>query len=82
VQHLNADIKADTKAKKWLPTVDNLRNFLLMPTAEMLSFFDEGDAVRRMPLGCGTWLPLILISQPLPKATHYCSQPVEDKGDE
>ncbi len=23
----------------WLPTVDNLRNYLLTPTAEMLSFF-------------------------------------------
>jgi hypothetical protein len=24
---------------KWLPTVDNLRNFFLRPTTEMLSFF-------------------------------------------
>lgn len=30
----------------WLPTVDNLRNFFLTPTAEMLSFFQQ---VREAP---------------------------------
>jgi hypothetical protein len=31
--------------KKWLPTVDNLRNFLLTTTTEMLSFFQQlGEA--------------------------------------
>jgi len=28
-------------AESWLPTVDNLRNFLLTPTTEMLSFFKQ-----------------------------------------
>ncbi|HEX6716544.1 MAG TPA: hypothetical protein VF088_05505 [Pyrinomonadaceae bacterium] len=27
------------KLKNWLPTVDNLRNFLLTSTTDMLSFF-------------------------------------------
>jgi hypothetical protein len=26
----------------WLPTLDNLRNFLLTSTADMLSFFQQG----------------------------------------
>ena len=27
--------------KSWLPTLNNLRNFLLTPTAEMLSFLQQ-----------------------------------------
>jgi hypothetical protein len=30
----------------WLPTLDNLRNFLLTPTAEMLSFFQKSQEAR------------------------------------
>jgi len=38
---LRYNLKADMRLKKWLPTLDNLRNFLLTPTAEMLNFFQQ-----------------------------------------
>jgi hypothetical protein len=42
----NADIKADMRLKKWLPTVDNLRNLFLTPTPEVLSFFQKSQEAR------------------------------------
>jgi len=32
--------------KSWLPTLDNLRNFLLTPPTEMLSFFQKWQVAR------------------------------------
>jgi hypothetical protein len=38
--------KAAGLLKSCLPTLDNLRNFLLTPTAEMLSFFGQAEETR------------------------------------
>jgi hypothetical protein len=37
---VNADTKADMRLKKWLPTVEILRNFFLQRT-DMISFFQQ-----------------------------------------
>jgi hypothetical protein len=36
----------DFVEKLWLPTLDNLRNFLLIPTTEALSFFQNVRAAQ------------------------------------